>query len=210
MRLIIGLSGPAQAGKDSVANRWVERCDFTKVSVADPLREIATLYLDNRRAELVMKLTLLIEHYGRPATESFVMRAHRIIADMEGFPRDLDDSNPTKPRIFLQQLGDRLKKINRAIFANCLRDTINVTPGNIVIPDIRYPYEAAIVRRQHGILIRLDRQPHLNGAMAEHHSEHAWKKIDFDYVLDSNGTVDGLLWNADVLMERIKPEYMEH
>jgi len=210
LRLIIGLSGPAQAGKDTVANAWVASQGFTKVSLADPLREIASFYFDNERTALLLRLTEMVERYGKANGKPVSVEAHRIIADMESFPRDLDDSNPPKPRVFLQMLGDRLKKINRSIFANCLRDTLRNTPGHVVIPDIRFPYEAVVVKRNHGILIVLDRKPKLNGAMAMHNSEHAWKEIQFDFTLDSNGSAEGLLLNADILMDKIKPEYMEH
>ena len=37
--MIIGLSGYAQVGKDTVANYLVEKYGFVKVSFADPIRE---------------------------------------------------------------------------------------------------------------------------------------------------------------------------
>lgn len=209
MRLIVGLAGPAQAGKDTVANYLAANAEFTKLAVADPLKEIASLYLSGDRANLVLALGGLITKHSRRGHKPRIT-THKIIGEMESFPTDLDDSDPPKPRVFLQKLGDRLKDENKYIFANCLRDRLREIPGHVVITDVRYPSEAGVIKRQNGLLIRLDRKPKLNGLAQSHDSEHAWKSIEFDFTIDSNGDVGALLLEADILLEKLRRDYMEH
>jgi len=210
MRLIVGLSGPAQAGKDTVANHLVGNCEFTRLAIADVLREITDLYFNNKRAELSLLITdLIMKHCGnKPNTSGHY--AAKIMGKIESLPKDLDDSNPPKPRQFMQGLGDTLKSVDRNILTKQLKYMIRKTGGHLVVPDIRFPSEANIIRRERGIMIRLDRKPHLKGNSGNHISEHAWKRIKFDYTLDSNGNVNALLQEAEALMKIIQPLYMEH
>lgn len=147
--ILIGLSGYAQTGKDTVADFLVRDHGFTRVAFADKLKAVA------------YDLNPFI--CGGPGG----MR--RLQAEVNDFGWDAAKQRPEIRRI-LQALGGGIRDhvhdqtwINAAIGSGA-------TPGQrVVVTDVRYPNEAAAIRFRHGQIVRISRfgvEP-VNGHISE-------------------------------------------
>jgi hypothetical protein len=148
--MIIGLSGYAQVGKDTVANYLVENYGFTKVSFADPIRE-ALYKLDPniRVAEMVgVSLSNAVDNLGWEEVK-------RLSSDA---------------RELLQRLGT---EVGREMFGNdfwvnqgLLRAKEH---GNVVFADTRYKNEADAITANAGQVWRITKpgQGPVNGHTSE-------------------------------------------
>ena len=127
MNNVIGIAGPARAGKDTFAEMLVENgIDAVIVSLANPIKDMVEAGLGLSYQQL----------YGH---------SKEII----------DTRYNATPRKILQTLGTEWGRelIDQDIWLNALK---NKAEGNIIIPDIRFQNEADFVRK-HGILIHISR-----------------------------------------------------
>ena len=121
--MIIGLTGYAQSGKDSVANILVSNYGYTRVAFADPIREL--LYQMN------------------PAVKD---GGYRVQSTVDAYGWDVAKTAFPEVRNMLQNLGVGARKTFGDMFwvQQALRQ---VSPeGNFVITDVRYPNEAKAIR----------------------------------------------------------------
>jgi hypothetical protein len=67
---------------------------------------------------------------------------------------------------------------------------------NIVVSDIRYSDEAKVISDLGGILIRINRNKtnkvEQNINIHNHKSEQSFNEINYDFVIDNNGTIEEL------------------
>lgn len=158
MRVIVGITGPAGAGKDTVADFLVERHGFTKMSMADQLKAglRAMGFQEPANREDKEKLIPGFDFSWRQA-------AQRLGTE---FGRALD------PEIWIKTMEGRMRRADE----------------RIVISDIRFENEAAMVRRIGGKLLFLHGRKADLGEAAGHVSEAG---ILFcptkDYLIDNSG-----------------------
>lgn len=111
------------------------------------------------------------------------------------------DGNPnTKPRKYLQELGDKVRTINSKYFTNNMVNDLNIyekLTNNVVVSDVRFPSEieevklnfdnvyAIYVENQFGpSKLSLEEQSHITETALENYQE-------FDYVL-ANDNIETL------------------
>jgi hypothetical protein len=166
--MIIGLSGYAQSGKDTVANILVENYGYTRIAFADKIREL--LYEMSPMVGAV-NLNDIVSEYGW----------------------DVAKQNP-EVRAMLQNLGVGARKIfgpqfwvNEAmkIMLNDPRPDMNY-----VITDVRFLNEADMVRANHGYLWRVVR-PGVE-PVNSHVSENNLDGYSFNAEINNSGTLEGL------------------
>ena len=163
---IIGLTGYARSGKDTIAQQFVKNDGYERVGFADALKSI--LYSLNPRIELF--------------NDDFIGHWHiKNIVDGRGW-----DEAKKEPEIrqLLQRLGTEGGRValGEDIWVKTL---FNSSHGaRIVIPDVRFENEANEVRRRGGIVVQIVR-PGVGPV-----NDHASDKIDFeaDYVLVNDKT----------------------
>lgn len=167
--MIIGLTGYAQSGKDTVANILVERYGFTRVAFADKIREL--LYEAN------------------PMYDSIVGEPLFVKAKVD---RDGWEEAKKSPHIrrLLQTTGVAARKLFGEDFwvKQALKD---ISPdGNYVIADVRFENEADEIKFTGGQIWRVKRlgvDP-VNG----HISETQMDGYPVDQIFVNNTTVDDL------------------
>jgi hypothetical protein len=162
MRLIIGLTGKAQSGKDTVAKMISEIYETTNVKFADTIKQMVAIVL-GVDVELLEDSTYKnkMSHLG------------------------------VTPRYLLQSLGTEWGRelISENIWVDATMDTIDYhTKGNIVISDVRFPNEVASVRSRGGIIIKIERPS--QASEDAHTSEN--QNLDFDYLIINDGTIEDL------------------
>lgn len=150
--MLIGLCGYKRAGKSTVANVLVDECGFTNINFADALRMLALGI--NPVVGYALKQALVIG--GQP---QLVALYYAEIIEAVGYERakEIDEV-----RRFLQRLGTEgiRDTFGPDVWVEIVRQQLDV-PGaaerNVVIADVRFPNEAAMVTNLGGELWRINR-----------------------------------------------------
>jgi dephospho-CoA kinase len=171
---VIGLTGYAQAGKDTVGSILVER-GYKRLSFADNVREA------------IWRLNPAIDmgesEYG---TQYKAVRLQELV-EWIGWERAKTESREV--RRLLQVMGT---EVGREMFGETAWIDMVARQVSqhekVVITDVRFPNEAAFVRSVGGRVIRIERLG--NRPVNQHASE----KLDFrvDMIIPNNGTIEDL------------------
>lgn len=150
MRDVIGITGYAQHGKNTVAE-VLEEFGYRPVGFADRLRDLA--YRLNPIAEI---------DYGGSEIR------YREVLDKYGYEQA---KRVPEFRRILQELGTGIRdELGPDVWVDALRRTL-VAGQKYVITDVRFPNEAAMVKDTGGELWRVSRPGFDNGIGTEHASE---------------------------------------
>lgn len=175
-RLIIGLGYKKRAGKDSVANRLVDKHGFYKVSFADSLRNAAEAIFGFTDEQLTGDLKEVVDPYWK-----------------------------TTPRELLQKMGtDALRDvIDPDIWIKSAFKKIQDRGyQKVVIPDVRFPNEAAWVKSQGGMVCLVNRPEVETNQFSTHASETSMDGYkDWDLRIENDSTLARLYEKADYLMK---------
>jgi hypothetical protein len=184
--MIIGLSGYAQSGKDTVAKYLVENHGFERVAFADPIRDL--LY--------EMNPTVGFEVDGGGWDLQYVV-------DRDGWDEAKKDP---EIRRLLQTLGVGARNIidTDLWIIKALRTMSG--DGNYVVTDVRFQNEATALRSPlrtgTAQIWRVERNG--VGAVNSHISEHDLDNWEFDAYIHNNSTIEDLEFAVKTtLMARI-------
>ena len=172
--MIIGLSGYARSGKDTVAETLIREFGFERVAFADPIREI--LYAMN-------------PHVG----------GERLVPIVDSYGWDVAKSKQEARELF-QSLGYAARQnINpnvwiMAAFGKMRKDK------NYVIADVRFRNEANAIREFGGQVWRVER-PGVE-AVNGHVSEWEMDGYDFDHGLSNDGTLEQLEYMVKTIYDK--------
>ena len=175
--MIIGLSGYARSGKDTVAELLVLNYGFKRLAFADGIREallaLNPILFDGTR------LNELVSMYGWEIAKG-----------------------KDEVRRLLQVMGTEVgrKLINEDVWVWLLFNKVN-TDERIIIPDVRFPNEARMIEQQGGEVWRINRHNH--SAVNDHISEHALDNHMFKRVVYNDGTLDDLAEEVFMLMHNV-------
>ena len=164
--MIIGLTGYAQSGKDTVANILVDKYGFRRLAFADKIRDI--LY----------ELNPMVG--GEPL---------QLKVDVEGW--DKAKQHPEVRRL-LQKMGVACRNHLTALvwIGPVIRD-INFNE-NVVITDLRFANEVETIRKSFsGAQIWRIERPGI-GPVNNHISESEVNKFSVDLTLQNDGTLEDL------------------
>lgn len=161
--MILGISGKAESGKDTIANI------------------IKEIYPDT-----------VILHFG-DALKDVVSRAFNIVREtldsQEGKKEIYPYLGITKREI-LQKVGTLFREnFFEDIWINNVMNQIDNPNGIYVIPDVRYPKELEAIQYMGGLVIRVER-PGIK--RMEHHSETALDDYPFEHIINNDGTIKDL------------------
>lgn len=179
--MIIGISGYAQVGKDTVAAYLVEKYGFTRVAFADPIRE--AVYRLNPKINIA-------DMRGVPLA---------VAVDGLGWESVKVDSQDT--RELLQRMGT---EVGREMFGdNFWVDQAMKKASefeNVVITDVRYPNELEAILGHSGAVWRVVKEG--TDAVNRHASESALDGYDFEYIIFNNDTKESLYESIDDFMNQ--------
>jgi hypothetical protein len=160
---IIGLSGYARTGKDTVARILVEQHGFTRVGFADALRDVA-LRVDPYVTTAGTKLSTVIGSYGWERAKDSFPEVRRLLQTLGVAVRDVVDEHAWVKALTLKLDGY----------------------GKYVVTDVRFPNEKAAVERLGGLTVRVNRPGY--GPVNGHISETALDGEHFDWEIRNDGT----------------------
>lgn len=174
---VLGLSGWARSGKDSVAEFLEERCGYIKMSFAQPMKDA------------LVALNPMIDIYGNRMSLKTSIR-------FMSWDELKEASSEIRP--LLQRLGT---EVGREMFGEnfWVDQAIKAIPdgSRVVFADVRFPNEAEAVKKLGGQVWRIERDGY--GPANEHISEHALNKYDFDQRIYNDRDLETLWEKVGVL-----------
>ena len=183
--MIIGMCGLIGTGKDTVADILVNNYNFIKVSFADKLKDgVATVFSWDRE---MLEGTTDESRTWREQKDEFWIR---------------ETNEHITPRLVLQMFGTDCMRngFYNGIWVSIVKQQIINNPNkNFVIPDVRFPNEAKMIKEVNGEVWRICRGPDPQWFISYvkdnivptdvHESEWQWAKLDFDCVIHNNDTI---------------------
>ena len=168
--MIIGLTGYAQSGKDTIANILVKDHGFVRVAFADKIREF--LYEMNPMVDNVA---------GEP-----IFLKERV--DRDGW--EVAKQNPHIRRA-LQNAGVSARKnFGENFWVHQALGSMALAHPNIAVTDVRFVNEADILKTNGGQIWRVKRNG--VGAVNGHVSESEMDGYPVDQIFTNNGSIDDL------------------
>ena len=175
--MIIGLSGYAQSGKDTVAELLCLNYGFKRISFALPMRD--AIYTLNPLVDGRSRIADVVDEYGW----------------------DVAKANPEVRRL-LQVFGT---EVGRGLFGETFWIDQAFKRAEeyerVVFSDVRFPNEARAIQQRGGDMWRVNRHNH--GAVNEHKSEHAMDMFMFKHVIFNDGTLDDLFNDCEMLAKEL-------
>lgn len=173
--MLVGITGYAQHGKDTVAQALVDELGYVRLGFADALKDLAL--------QVNPLLLLSLNHpvvYTRLAD----------YVDSTGWEKA---KKLPEVRRFLQELGTGARAVlGDDVWLKAVEHKMLEADGPVVIPDVRFPNEAEFISRWHGLLVRVERWGFDNGVDGGHDSERHIPYIPANIVLVNDGTVEDL------------------
>lgn len=190
--MIIGICGLIGSGKGTVADILEEHHCFDKVSFADTLKNAAATIFRWDRA--------MLEGDTKDSREKRE-QVDEWWSERLGIP-------DFSPRYLLQYMGTEVMRNNLHpdIWVLSLeRKIIECGPGDYVVPDVRFPNEIRMIKRNGGKVWHVQRGelPDWFGQNPSHihASETSWNNEIFDATIYNNGTIDDLKLTVDNLLK---------
>ena len=167
--MIIGLSGYAQSGKNTVADILVDHHGFTQLAFADAIREFVYRINPMVACSPTGYLQDLVNLKGWDEAKQ-EPQVRRLLQDTGASGRDMIDE--------YLWVALTLSQIN------------NPQDGRYVITDVRFPNEASAISSQGGQIWRIER-PGVD-AVNDHISETALDAWIFDETIVNDGSIEDL------------------
>lgn len=205
---IIGISGFAGAGKDTVGQILVEHHGFTRVAFADKLKTLAAkmdpilpVWHDDLGHHLEMRLSELIDDYSTLNAAKLAVPAVREYLQALGVNVREVLGDDTWVRAALSEYRAQRDEARLAYEVNGVWEPENLP--RVVVTDVRFRNEADAIVAGGGYVWRVER-PGV-GPANDHISEHDLDGYGFDAYVTNHGTIDDLqvlvaaLVNSEVL-----------
>lgn len=180
--MIIGISGYARAGKDTVADILVEDHGFERLAFADKLREC--LYEMD-------PIVLWDYEFGElePGIQPFLPL--KFVIDTYTWDGYKATGWGTHIRKYLQRFGTEVGRelLGNNIWVDSTFMTLD-SAKNYVVTDCRFINEAKAITTRHGKVWRVNRPGVL--PINDHISEIGLDKWPFDVILDNDSTINDL------------------
>ena len=186
MNELVALTGHAGHGKDTIVRILSEDFGFTRISFADPVREMC----------------LAVDPYCPLITED-TYSCSRLSFIVREFGWDEAKKNPIV-REYLQRMGTEAVRniLGEHIWANlAMRKCAEVRRA--AISDLRFPNEESAIKNNNGIIWRVERTGFVNSVGTSHASEAYSDKIKFDELIINDGTIENLRTKIHALVLNI-------
>lgn len=183
---LIGITGKAGAGKDTLADHLAVVYGATKHHFALPLKQ-------GLNSMFGWTMEMWADREWKEAVIPWLGKSPRQLAQTIGteWGREL-----IHPELWVLLAEQRYLSYEGKIFSSCCP---------FVIADVRFNNEAAMIRRQGGVVLQVIREE--ASAINQHKSEAGLQPGLVDIIVPNNGTVDEFLAESLMLLERYHEHY---
>lgn len=165
---VIGIAGHLRAGKDTIAARLALRHGFVRIGFADALKhEVAH----------TLRRTLLA-YAGERGMVVDVDNEHAVLREM------LWDRRTPMTRALLQEWGTELRRDQDPDYWVKAWQRAAERFPRVVVPDVRFPNEAAAIRGLGGLLVKAVRPEYRGDGHASEQFAAAWEEWDHVFTND--------------------------
>lgn len=204
---IIGVSGVAGCGKDTVSDFLLAQPKVYKIAFADPIKRFAKEMWDFSHNQLFgpsQYRTQPDERYKLNNSDYFLTSRH-VLQGIGQAGRDLDQD--VWARFGVETAKKLLTPGWRYTQGKLVHDVDMEQANAIIISDCRYANELMYIKQAGGILIRVTRPGSgLKGEFGKHQSETEMSTIPdstFDYIINNTGTLEDLKITVDNIFTEI-------
>lgn len=177
-QMIVAITGLKRSGKDVIAHYIHMKYGYKHVKVASTLKNAVKVLFSFQDEDLEGDAKDTIHPKWKVS------------------PRKLMDFVGT--RVFQHELQEIIPDVGRTFWIQDLLDTEK--NNDIVISDIRFLHEQALIRNQPCVLIRVTRE---DTSEDDLESEKESKLLDVDYTIPNNGSIKELYSHCDTIMRSI-------
>ena len=168
---LIGLTGKARVGKDTVANFLMAEHDYVRMAFADPLKRAAAEIFGLTAVQMQDEFKEIpIEYWGMSPREIFQKLGTEGVRDVFG------------PEVWVKRLGMGLDAVRHT--------------SNVVITDVRFRSEADFLKSQGATLVEIRRDV----SDVRSHSSEAGIGMCADFVIENNSSVDALYGQIELML----------
>ena len=189
--MLIGIVGLIGSGKDTVAERLVEKHGFIKDSFAKSLKDAVSSMFN----------------WDRKMLEGNTKESREWREQPDKFWSEKMGKEVT-PRLILQQFGTEVMR--GQMYDGIWVDSVigRYKGENTVISDTRFINEIKTIKAHGGIVVLVKREEiptreemQKQGA---HQSEWDWMGSNFDYIIENNSSIEGLNANVDQIIHQLQ------
>lgn len=184
--VIIGVSGYARSGKDTIGDILVDKYGFTKFAFADKLRDV------------IYEFNPMVGVEGEPYEGGLTYIGVKDVIDRYGWNGYKETEYGPIIRTYLQRMGTEVGR--NMIDENLWVNELNKMRGRIVVTDVRMPNEYDKVKELGGHVWRVER-PQTSPANP-HVSEIAIDDFEFEDTLYNRGSISDLETEIEGLMDK--------
>ena len=182
-KILIGITGHKQSGKDTVANYLANKYQFKQYAFANPLKNIARCSFNLTEEQL------------------------------NGKEKEMKDSYwGYTPRYIMQIIGDLMRndltkympELKSDFFVKCFQHEYQLSQSNnFVVSDVRFMNEAKIVSESGGMIIKVIRKT-ADEVKDQHISETEMEKIKYNFLIKNDETLEELYQKVDKIIQIFK------
>lgn len=172
--MLIGISGRARSGKDTMADMLVTNFSYEKYSFAKPIKDAVKVMFG-----------LTEDHVNGHLKEE-------ILPDLG-----------VSPRFLMQTLGTEWGRgmVNQQCWLLAAQRMVEQQINDLVIPDVRFENEANFIRKNGGVLVHISRDS--AEQVRAHASEAGVSLMPGDVQIDNSGSLVELREKLEVLMSTV-------
>lgn len=208
--MLIGLTGYAGSGKDTVASFLIDMWGFERRAFADKLKELAlehnpeivTHSVLGGRAQLKVRLSVLVGDLGWECAKREIPAVREYLQGLGIDKREIDED------YWVDRVLPRPEHLIKVLYHH--PDTWRQWPvsrtvyDKLCITDVRFPNEIERIKSLGGTIVRVDR-PGV-GPVNDHISETAWLGSE-SYVIKNHGGLEHLESEVDLLITTLRGDY---
>ena len=189
--MLIGLVGPINSGKDTVAERLVTHHGYKRDSFAKSLKD-AVSSMFNWDREMLEGNTESSRHWREQPDKFWSEKMGKEVT----------------PRLILQQFGTEVMR--GQMYDGIWVDSVigRYKGENTVISDTRFQNEIKTIKAHGGIVVLVKRGeiPTREEMQKQgiHQSEWDWVGSDFDYIIDNTSSLEGLNAHIDHFIDQLQ------
>lgn len=182
---LVGLGGLIGSGKDAVASYLVREHGYRRVGFADALKE-----------EVIQNFPKLLALQAEYWHGDQIREGLATLQEAVG--RLVWETKPPIVRALLQEYGSEVRRRDNPSYwtVRWARRYIDYGGGAVVVPDVRFPNEAEMLRVWGGALLYIDRP---GQSRDQHVSEDGRDQIQWDSVLVNNGSLESLFEKVETV-----------